>query len=665
MERGFAAIIISGGILAGIVCGAALADNGGNVVVNSALTGKAITNAQVILSQQAFEITSCQRLKLDSEGAYRMPETKAGKQTELFVTAPGYYPAVRPVTGGTVRITMTRGRTVRVTGIVYGPDGTGLSGAWVSVAWAGEPEAEKAMEGVRACRTETGTDGSFVLEGVPVGEGRYCMKVVHGSYPVYQDYEHTFSTKMGDFYTEVTLADGSDVPGMVRYTSGEPVTGVLVWAEYVTIADEQSTTQELEKVTSPIPGAAAYTDRTGRFDIRQIPAGIRFLLKCVPEGRLGTFSGPWTEVTLGGKQITLEIPGRGGYFIVSARTQAGELVRGLTAQTIIQETTGGGARIVRRAVIPLKAISNGWQQSCELRPGVYQVDFAAENAEEKTQFITVGYGRARPIEISMFRTGVVTGRVIRAENGSSCAGAAIRPSKDIQSETGESFQADANGRFMIKLARPETWIFSHPGYAETMYEFKGTETDREIEIVMKKPGAVRVEALTAAGVTASNMYVVLAPEESGSRIKPRIAFTESGTYHFKDISPVTGRYCVSVLTRKNEAGGIKSDYFQVTAGEETNITVRMPEMSELAITFGAEKARHMARVMVMKVQRTNGRVTYQPAYTLRDFLRTGDTLLLRSSASGEYRVFAVDSSGRIVRTAAELEGGKRITLAFK
>jgi protocatechuate 3,4-dioxygenase beta subunit len=335
----------------------------------------------------------------DAEGVYRMTQVTPGtlvvQATHASLTSASRE-GVEAEEGKTVEADFTLGSALSIAGRVLGPDGRPFAGARVNCDRVGGMPAGADPYWDPPDNIRTGADGAFVLQGlVP---GRYSLQAeaegVADGEPV--------QAEAGGPAVTLNLAQAYVIAGVVRAKRGQPLSNVRV------------------RATRDGGGGngSANTNREGRFEMRDLPAGT-YEVRAEPGWGVGSSRPNLVPVIAEG------VPAGSTDVLLEAEEGlriTGTVVRGdgtpvqegwFNAQQILGAGEKGPAVSVNGPILDGKLEISG------LAPGRYRVGVGGNDLPWKQVEAEAG---AEGVRVQYGQGGAVEGRVLRADGTPAAVG---------------------------------------------------------------------------------------------------------------------------------------------------------------------------------------------------------------------------------------------------
>lgn len=286
--------------------------------------------------------------RIDSaDGTFTLTELP-DRSVYLRVTAPGYAPAlsdlVRADPGESHEVEFKLSTGCSMTGVVRDAEGAPLAGVAVSAELRRSAGAMGTWSIDAASADESGDDGSFVLDGVPLGE--VTVRAHDGDHAV-STVNVNVERCEGLAPLELRMKDGSGLSGVVRDASGKSLPGVRLTLSQRAIGFVNTT-----------------TDAEGRYRFERLPSGGMRLeamrgeqhttaLVTIPEGEIAQ------------KDLVFSSGGKGQ---IQGRITAGD--RPVAGMALILLTNGGNGMLASHH---LTSEADGTFQAAGLADGNYAV----------------------------------------------------------------------------------------------------------------------------------------------------------------------------------------------------------------------------------------------------------------------------------------------------
>jgi hypothetical protein len=314
----------------------------------------------------------------------------------------------------------------------------------------------------------TGTDGSFVVRGLPPGD--YVASVTAGvASPV------ALRPGTGTRFAPVTLTEERShaegvrlavevgtlqIAGSVVFTAGERAADAVVSALAI---DGEAVSNDLRS-TSPVSRTRTAAD--GSFTLRDLPPGRYALMAVGPKGEEGVEK----DVAAGGTGVRIALPATGGIEGTLVGFGDATAVSARPAAYLDRyRTTATGTRFTLR----------------DLPPGPYAVE-ARDGARRADAFIIVEPGATATATLTNPGTATVTGRATLRDTGAPVSGAACGAGGYPPVLT------DADGRFSISIpAQRRVGLSCRAGEVRSspvrVQLEPGATTDVILQLVNRKP----------------------------------------------------------------------------------------------------------------------------------------------------------------------------------
>ncbi len=371
----------------------------------------------------------------DAAGAFRIPNVEPGRLTVQF-THPSHVSAsrdgVEAVEGRATEVSAELGGALTLSGKVLGPDGKPFVGARIEVNRQGDlPEGADPYFSPPG-NLASSSDGSFTQTGLL--PGTYSLKATAegaaDSDPV--------EAEAGGPAVTLRLAQAFSISGTVRLRQGAGLGNVRVRAKL----EGKENDNGWDNSTS--------TNREGRFEIRDLPAGTYEVLV---EAGWGTGRPNLVPVTVKGV-----VAGTGDLLV---EAEEGLKISGTVLKadgTPVPEGWIGASRIpapgeTDGASNANAAVVEGKFELVGLKPGKYRLNVGGQNLPGKQVEAEAG---GENVRIQYGQGGGIDGRVLRPD-GSPAVGAWV----SAHAPEGNSWsRCGADGRYSLRELPPGTYTVS-------------------------------------------------------------------------------------------------------------------------------------------------------------------------------------------------------------
>lgn len=448
-----------------------------------------------------------------AEGTYRVEASAETKR-------PGLVKDVVVRRGATTdagRIRLEAGGTIR--GVVVDTRGAPIASATVSASDGGRRRPAQGD-------ASTGMDGSFEIEGAPVGTVEVTAS--HPDYATSKSEPVTVDPAQGPATVRVVLSDGGRVAGHARRRDGSGVPG----ARFQVGRIEQGWRQNRSLMEAPVsPG-------DGSFAVEHVPAGLNRVQLLMDDGRGGSDLSRTQQVTVvDGETMTVEMVVR--EVLVSGRvTRSGEPVPGVRVTLGYDSWLGTTGPLASTPTGPLHGIAvtdpDGAYELIANEPG--PTELSVESLDRRTTHVqrSVDIPDSDGYTLDVALSGApVSGTVVDRESGEAISRAELLGKPHV-GESGFSGSTGADGRFSLE-AEPGDYELSADaaGYAKGSVPLSVTaEGASDVRVALSRGARIEGKVVDAAGRGVAGLPV------QGTSGDP----TQEGTSHGFAITQADGSF---------------------------------------------------------------------------------------------------------------------------
>ncbi|MBX7258378.1 MAG: carboxypeptidase-like regulatory domain-containing protein [Candidatus Hydrogenedentes bacterium] len=591
--------------------------------VIDAVSGAPIADADISLQKRerrggddSEESAQPTQTTSDEKGAYTL-DVPEGEFRGVLCTAKGYSRYEQPLdtnTKGRVRVDFQLQPGGTVSGKVTDEnDGTPLEGIMVRAFNSQQNFMEMMMDrerGGRGLRARTEADGTYVLDGVPVGSFRIVVGGRRVGYIVGPDDERQLEVAAGGVYEHVdfALSKGASVSGLVLDGSGQPVKDARV----ATIPTQffQTAMRTLNTMNvDAFEGMDDRTDEQGRFEI----IGLEYDTEYRARADADEYAGGASDAFVAKKgapapEVTVRLS-KGSSVSGITRFASGDIAPNepLLLFPVSREAWSGfqppkEAKSSDKGEFTFKNVSAG---EYLIRPTGHGMAMGA-GFRDRTTPVTVEDGKdLGNLEVVVQTdsdkpegTGVISGTVIAADG---------KPAGDIRVEARDPMMpmftggatTGADGTFTIQALNSQSYDVSvedEKGIADV----KGVAVGSTITLQLQPPARISGSVVTAQGDAVASCSVSLknlaedndqSPQNIALAVRDLFdggrggANTDAyGHFEFTKVKP--GRYLVSA--KSTSSGTAESEEISISTGETVD-TVRLvldPGVSVSGVVVG-------------------------------------------------------------------------------
>ena len=539
------------------------------------------------------------------DGNYQVPTNGLKGVFYVGALADGYLPDDKENPRFPVELSMKEGETIEVSGTIYHANGDPVTNGIINLRMIDTYLWGTKWPLLYPCSVTPDNKGGFILSHVPSGiDVMYAKYDLPKNSAVYFK-DQTFSTSDGDVHLALQLPPELTIKGRVLFSSGSAVSGAWIWTELVTGEAPDAWNKKLADKKEAVSGVAVQSDADGYFELRVLKIMDRYVVKADHPPYAVVYSGPYSDSTPPVDPIELIIQEKGARLFGSFSTSYGQPITNCTLQYSLLKKISQSSVNIKYNKVLLDIVEDGSYISGTIPPGSYTLDFTVPGYYQQSKKVVIQENATEQCDVIFTPCRAITGTVFDAETKLPIPDVLLtnkhgsKKGKNVFSQ-----KTDETGKFWVYCDNNYVQLeFQHPKYAplecyfskpRQQYYSSSEENRKEYcpEIFLSKAGALRVFGRENDG-TPLNVYGVQL--QSGNK-KARslkntiylgqqwVPFVE-GEALLTNIPVMYSPVCAEVCTKNNGRAITKSDLVDITAGEETTVTVTLPPTGSLVVRF--------------------------------------------------------------------------------